>query len=54
MSNYSPDNWVVIFLNGNDPEWNELYCVSYEEALNTINEWDQIEKNNEEFWNHLG
>jgi hypothetical protein len=37
-----------------EPKWDEVYCVSYETALNTITEWDQIEKNNEEFWDHLG
>jgi hypothetical protein len=35
-------------------EWDEVYCVSYEAALNTITEWDQIEKNNEEFWDNNG
>jgi hypothetical protein len=37
-----------------DPEWNDLYCVSYEAALDTIAEWDEIEKDNERFWNSNG
>lgn len=37
-----------------DPDWEEPYIISMETALEVIDEWDQIGKENEDFWNHNG
>ena len=44
------DGGYSVMANSNDPEWDEPYCVSCEAALDTIDEWNTIEKDNEEFW----
>jgi len=39
---------------GNDPDWDDPYKVSYVTALNVIDEWDTIEKENREYWEDHG
>lgn len=33
-----------------DPDWEDCYQVSFATVLELIDEWDQIEKQNEEYW----
>lgn len=39
-----------VYSNAGDPEWEELYAVSFETALDLIDEWDDIEADNEKYW----
>ena len=34
----------------NDPDWEEPYLSSYEEILELINDWDEIEKEYENYF----
>jgi hypothetical protein len=43
-----------VYSSPKDPEWEEPYVVSFENVLELIGEWDQIEKENEEHWNQNG
>lgn len=37
-----------------DSYWQEPYVVSFAEVLELIDEWDEIEKRNEEYWENNG
>jgi hypothetical protein len=39
-----------VYSSHKDPDWEEPYIVSFETVLELIDEWDQIEKENEEHW----
>ena len=39
-----------VYSNVGDPEWEELYVISFESALDLIDEWDDIEDENEKRW----
>lgn len=43
-----------VYSSPKDPDWEEPYIISMETALEVIDEWDQIEKENEDFWNTKG
>lgn len=43
-----------VYSSHKDPDWEEPYIVPYETVLELIDEWDQIEKENEEYWNRNG
>lgn len=40
-----------VMADSNDPEWEELEVISASTVLDIIDEWDIIEKENEEYWN---
>ena len=39
-----------VMLDSNDPEWDELEIIAASTVLEIIDEWDIIEKENEEYW----
>lgn len=39
-----------VYSSGGDPEWEEIYVISFETALDLIDEWDKIEIENEKRW----
>ena len=43
-----------VYSSPKDPDWEESYVVSFETVLELIDEWDQVEKENEEYWEHSG
>lgn len=43
-----------VYSSHKDPDWEEPYIVPFETVLELVDEWDQIEKENEEYWNHNG
>ena len=43
-----------VYSSPKDPDWEEPYVVSFETVLDLIDEWEQIEKENEEYWNRNG
>jgi len=43
-----------VYSSHKDPDWEEPYIIPMETALEIIDEWDQIEKENEEYWNRNG
>ena len=43
-----------VYSSPKDPDWEELYVVSFATVLELIDEWDQIEKENEEYWETNG
>jgi hypothetical protein len=61
---YSDDEYADMFyveLGGHSvysepgqPDWEEPYLANMEHVLDLIDEWDQIEKENEEYWERNG
>lgn len=43
-----------VYSSHKDPDWEEPYVAPFETVLELIEEWDQIEKENEEYWNRNG
>jgi hypothetical protein len=43
-----------VYSSMNDPEWDEPYLADTEHVVSLIDEWEQIEKENEEYWNQSG
>lgn len=39
-----------VYSSHKDPDWEEPYIIPMETALEIIDEWDQIEKENEDYW----
>jgi hypothetical protein len=43
-----------VYSSAEDPDWEEPYIVSFATVLELIDEWDQIEKENDEYWENNG
>lgn len=39
-----------VYSSHKDPDWEELYIAPFETILELIEEWTEIEKENEEYW----
>lgn len=41
-----------VYSSPKDPDWEEPYIAPIETVFELMDEWDQIEKENEEYWEH--
>lgn len=46
---YAQDGGHSVYSLPSDPEWNEPYEISLQDALDLIDEWDEIEKEYENY-----
>lgn len=44
----------TVYSSPDDPEWGELHEISFANVLELIDEWNQIERENEEYWENNG
>lgn len=51
---YAQTGGHSVYASAHEPDWTGPFLISMQEALDLIDEWDQIEKENEDFWNHNG
>jgi hypothetical protein len=43
-----------VYSEAGQPDWEEPYLADTGHAIELIDEWEQIQKENEEYWNHNG
>jgi len=43
-----------VYSDPGQPDWEEPYVANMEHVLDLIDEWTQIEKDNEDYWEHNG
>lgn len=47
---YAQDGGYSVYSSPNEPDWDEPYIIAAQTALDLIDEWSEIERENELFW----